>query len=181
MKVIQLSDPHLGPRDHDDGLRRAANRRAWDHAEHVADALRARPDTDELVIVVTGDLTDEGHVNPSELPPAAGWLASLPGAVYAVPGNHDVGNFVSSTATPTVSERYLAQWQNAVGPDRFAYAADGHRLIGLNSMLIGSGLPPEAEQADWLHGQLDAADAAGESVWVFQHAPLFLRAADEVR
>ncbi|MEO1235507.1 MAG: metallophosphoesterase [Planctomycetota bacterium] len=179
MRVIQLSDLHLGPTDHP--WSGAANRTAWDNAERTAARLRAEPDADDLVIVITGDLTDAGHMNPDEFGPAAQWLRTLPGTVYVVPGNHDVGNFVSSRSTPTVSERYVAQWHEHVGPDRFAHAADGHRLLGLNAMLLGSGLPPEAEQESWLREQLDTAEAAGESVWVFQHTPLFLRGPGEVR
>ena len=181
MRVIQLSDLHLGPTDHRSPRQARANQKAWGHARRVAALLGGRPDADELVIVLTGDLTDEGHVNPGEYPPAVEFLKTLPGTVFAVPGNHDVGNFASSASSPTVDPVYLDQWQTHLGPDRFAHAADGHRLIGLNSMLVGSGLPPEEEQTAWLDGQLDAADARNERVWVFQHAPLFLRTPDEAR
>ncbi|MEM8737771.1 MAG: metallophosphoesterase [Planctomycetota bacterium] len=197
MRVIQLSDLHLGPRNHGATYKQEANREAWDYARAVAKQLRAiasappktgnsprepdAPREDELVVVVTGDLTDEGHVNPAELAPAARWLGTLPGRVLCVPGNHDVGNFATARASPTVSERFLAQWESEIGPDRFQHAADGHRLIGLNAMLIGSGLAAEAEQEQWLADELHAAEAAGESVWVFQHAPLFLREPGEIR
>ncbi|MEL7089199.1 MAG: metallophosphoesterase, partial [Planctomycetota bacterium] len=181
MRVIQLSDPHLGPTTHPDGTSAGNHQRAWQNAERVAEQLRGRPDADELIVVITGDLTDEGHVNPAEYPPAVAWLKSLPGTVLAVPGNHDVGNFVSARATPTVSETYLARWREHVGDDRFAFAADGTRLLGLNSMLYGSGLPQETDQRDWLEQQLHTAETNHENLWVFQHAPLFLREPDETR
>ena len=59
-----------------------------------------------------------------------------------------------------LAELRLGQ-QGFQGEDRFALAADGHRLIGLNSMLLGSGMDAEAEQAVWLDQQLVGADAAG--------------------
>lgn len=181
MRVIQLSDLHLGPTTTSDARKRLANEKAWYHAKVVAGLLREQPDADELVVVITGDLTDEGHVNPEEFPPAVEWLKSLPGRVFVVPGNHDVGNFTSSTANPKVDETYLWQWRQHLGAERFNHMQDGHRLIGLNSMIIGSGLDAEANQAQWLTQQLDAAEASNESVWLFQHAPLFLRRPREVR
>jgi 3',5'-cyclic AMP phosphodiesterase CpdA len=181
MRVVQLSDLHLGPEDHEHDAMRRANRLAWHHARQTAAKLREWPDAEELVVVITGDLTDEGHVNPAEFGPVAEWLATLPGTVLAVPGNHDVGNFASSTATPRIDETYLRQWREAIGPDRWSHAVPRHRLVGLNSMLIGSDLPAEAEQRRWLNEQLDEAQDEGQRVWVYQHAPLFLREFDEVR
>ena len=181
MRVVQLSDLHLGPEDHPEPRRRAANATAWTNARRTARRLRERADADELIIVITGDLTDAGHRNPGEFGPVAAWRATLPGRVFCVPGNHDVGNFVAARTATSVSSGYVAQWQAALGPDRFAHAADGHRLLGLNAMLAGSELPEERKQQDWLDAQLAAAAAAGETVHVFQHAPVFLRIPDEVR
>ena len=180
MRVIQLSDPHLAPTTHPDGTQACNNERAWRNAERVAALLREQPDADDLVVVVTGDLTDNGHINPEEFAPAAAWLRTLPGTVYALPGNHDVGNFVSTRADPTVDPARLARWREHLGRDRFSHATEGHRLIGLNSMLIGSGLAEEADQEQWVVAELDDAAAAHEAVWIFQHAPLFLRRPDEV-
>ena len=181
MRVLQLSDLHLGPEDHPDDLMRRANQRAWHHARQTAQQLKDRPDAASLVVVITGDLTDAGHSNPEEFAPVADWIATLPGRVLAVPGNHDVGNFHSSRSGPTVDAQALTRWRQAMGPDWWSHAADGHRLIGLDSMIIGSGLPAEGNQHQWLERELDDAQQADESVWVFQHAPLFLREPDEVR
>ena len=181
MRVVQLSDLHLGPEDHPDDWNRRANRKAWHHARQTAARLHGWPDADEWVVVITGDLTDTGYYDPEEYGPVAAWLGELPGTVLAVPGNHDVGNFASSSARPRVDAGLVAAWREAVGPDWWAHAGDGHRLIGLNSMLIGSGLTAEGNQVQWLERQLDDAADEGEKVWVFQHAPLFLRKPDESR
>ncbi len=183
MRVVQLSDLHLGPVDHE--INAAMNRRAWDNARQVAARLNARADAESLVIVITGDLTDNGHRFPAEYGPAGEWLATLPGTVRVVPGNHDVGNFATapmpSNNRELICATNLEQWRETWGDDHWAHAADGHRLVGINSMLLGSGLDAEAAQWSWLEAQLDEADGAGEGVWVFQHAPLFLRRPDEVR
>ncbi len=185
MRVIQLSDLHLGPEDHDVPRRREHNAVAWANARHTARWLGNQPDAPSLVVVITGDLTDAGHVNPEEFGPAMEWLTALRaavGRVLIVPGNHDTGNFVTAPqATPTITPCYVDQWATQVGPDRFVHAADGHRLLGLHSQLWSSGLPEEAAQLAWLREQLDAAAAAAETVHVFQHAPLFLNRPDEVR
>ena len=182
MRVLQLSDLHLGPTDDPIPRRAEANRRAWANAERTARALRALPDADDVVTVVTGDLTDDAYHHPDHLVPAAELLATFPGTVLCLPGNHDVGNFTAAPyALPTVSEALCRTWENAVGPDRFRLARDGHRLLGLNSMILGSGLPRESDQDRWLIDQLRQAHAADESVWVFQHAPFYLRTPHEVR
>lgn len=185
MRVIQLSDLHLGPEDHHEPRRREHNAVAWTHARRTARWLGDQPDAASLVVVITGDLTDAGHENPEEFGPAVEWLTALRatvGRVLIVPGNHDTGNFVTAPqATPTIERRYVDQWATQVGPDRFVHAADGHRLLGLHSQLWSSGLPEEAHQLAWLREQLDAAAAAAETVHVFQHAPLYLHSPDEVR
>ena len=185
MRVIQLSDLHLGPEEADAPLRREHNGIAWGNARRIVRKLGTLPDAQDLVVVITGDLTDAGHVNPAEFGPALEWLATLRavvGRVLLVPGNHDTGNFVSAPqALPTIEPRYVEQWAALVGPDHFSHAADGHRLLGLHSQLWSSGLPQEHAQLAWLRDQIDAAARAGETVQVFQHAPLFLNAPDEVR
>jgi len=185
MRVIQLSDLHLGPEDHDVPVRREHNVIAWANARRAARWLRALPDARELVVVITGDLTDAGHVNPAEFGPALEWLAALReavGRVLVVPGNHDTGNFVAAPhAAPTIEAQFVEQWAALVGPDRFTHTADGHRLLGLHSQLWSSSLPEEGAQLAWLHDQIQAADDANETVHVFQHAPLFLNTPDEVR
>ena len=181
MLVLQISDLHLGPEDHDSSYHRVANQVAWGNARSLAETLRRRADADDLVIVISGDLTDEGHTFPQEIDAVHAWVRKLPGKVLVLPGNHDVGNFTSSDSLPKIDAPAVERWIERFGDDRFSLARDGHRLLGVNSMLWGSGLPREKEQDDWMLAELDAADAAGESVWVFQHAPLFLREPGEER
>ena len=182
MRVYQLTDLHLGPIDHDDDFRRRANAIAWDHAGRARELLRRQPGIDDSVVVVTGDLTDEGFLYENEFPPVVEFVQSLPGRVLVVPGNHDVGQYRSHPrAFPHVADDRLARWDRHFDTDRFSHAADGHRLLGVNAMLWGSGLDREADQYRWLETQLGEAAAAGEAVWLFQHCPLFLRDPNEER
>jgi 3',5'-cyclic AMP phosphodiesterase CpdA len=89
----------------------------------------------------------------------------------ALPGNHDVGLVpFGSHSDQLVSPERIAVFRAAFGDDRFCTDIGGWRLIGLNSQLIGSGLPGEAAQFQWL---LDALDCASP-VAVFMHYPAFI-------
>jgi uncharacterized protein len=75
LRVVQITDPHLGPFMSVQRLRSIA-----------ASAVRRQPD----LIVLTGDfLTMESQSDPSLLATALEPLAELPGRVFACFGNHD--------------------------------------------------------------------------------------------
>jgi predicted MPP superfamily phosphohydrolase len=88
LKVIQITDPHLGPFMSVERLRRICER-----------AVARQPD----LVVLTGDfLTMESHAHPELLATALAPLRALQGRVFACLGNHD------HEALTTV-ERALAQ------------------------------------------------------------------------
>lgn len=75
LRVVQISDPHLGPFMSVARLSRIAER-----------AVAARPD----LVFLTGDfLTMESQSDPDLLLDALRPLRALPGKVFACPGNHD--------------------------------------------------------------------------------------------
>lgn len=75
LKIVQLTDPHLGPFMSETRLRRIAER-----------AVAAQPD----LVLLTGDfLTMESHDAQAVLARALAPLAQLPGRVFACRGNHD--------------------------------------------------------------------------------------------
>lgn len=86
LRVVQITDPHLGPFMSKERLRAICER-----------AVAADPD----LVLVTGDLTTmESHEAVDELSEAFAPLAALPGRVFACMGNHD------HEAVATVHEVY---------------------------------------------------------------------------
>ena len=63
------------------------------------------------------------------------------------------------------------------GEDRWRFEAAGWCFIGLNSLVMNTGLASEAEQFDWLASQL--AGTNGKPVALFLHKPLYLNAPDD--
>lgn len=75
LRIVQITDPHLGPFMPEARLRKIAER-----------AVAASPD----LVFLTGDfLTMESHTAVEELGRALAPLAALPGRVFACFGNHD--------------------------------------------------------------------------------------------
>lgn len=166
-RIIQISDPHLG-------LRRPFFQHNW---EVLVELLNA--ETYDL-IVCTGDMSIEGAELEDELAFAARQFERLNGPVVFVPGNHDVGNSLPDVRggerviTAARREAFLRHF----GPDFWSRdIGSAWRLIGLNSMLPGSGLGSEAEQLAMVEEA--AASAAGRRLMVFKHKPLYVRTPDE--
>lgn len=162
MKLIQITDSHLSPtKRHFDGN--------WDPlARWIAEQ-------DADLVVHTGDLSVDGADHAADLSHAAGLVRALPLPVLFVPGNHDVGH-LPGTTQPVDADR-LARWRRIVGPDRWAADRDAWRLVGIDSLLLGSGSAEEAEQAAWLARCL--AERDGRRVAMFSHQPLFVDHPDE--
>lgn len=173
-RIAHVSDLHLSPR--------APER--LKQANQIAKSLKkTRPN----VIVVTGDLTDDGWDNQQDLLFARDWLNSLNTPWRAVPGNHDVGNFAQQPEGPITPER-VAQWAQVFQPAQdqnqpqagvWLEQLPGWSMIGLNTMLLGSGLALETQQNKWLHETVIAAEVRGDQIAVFQHSPLMIDAMDE--
>jgi uncharacterized protein len=75
LRIVQITDTHLGPFMSETRLRRICER-----------AVEEKPD----LVMLTGDfLTMESHGHPDELAEALSPLRALPGRVFACRGNHD--------------------------------------------------------------------------------------------
>lgn len=163
--IAQVSDLHLD----------AGRPYAWRHLERAGGVLRGLDRAVDL-LVVTGDLTDDGFKKQGDLAVAkAAVEAAFEGCadeVWLLPGNHDVGDFVGVGENGVSSERVSA-WRETVGPDRVAKEWGGWLLLGIDTLLVGSGLPEEAEQLAWVRERITGW--AGH-VGVFSHAPLVMEA-----
>lgn len=142
------------------------------------------------LVVISGDVTDDGWESIEELKWAKAWLDErIDGEWFAVPGNHDVGNFVS-LPKGSVTEARVTDWERT-----FMWNVDGwlngeterkpYRwcILGFNSMLFGSGVKQEALERDWLTKQQSLIDSVPKQinayVAVFIHSPLFIERSDE--
>jgi 3',5'-cyclic AMP phosphodiesterase CpdA len=160
---IQLSDPQFGAFTADrDFAQETAN---YEFA--VANINRLHPD----FVVICGDLinkTGDPQQTAEYFRITAKIDSSIP--VYAVPGNHDVGN------EPTAET--LAQYRKTFGPDYYSFRRGGIYGIVLDSSLIsapGKAQTAADEQEKWLKSELQKARASGErQIVVFQHHSWFL-------
>jgi 3',5'-cyclic AMP phosphodiesterase CpdA len=166
-RLIQISDPHLA--------RRHASLTA--NFECVSAHINTtRPD----LVINSGDLAFDAPTSPEDLAFARSLHDALPVPCRYLPGNHDVGDNPTELgpAPPhPVSEAGCRAFARVFGDDRWQFDAAGWSFIGLNSLLMQSGLAAEDEQLDWLATQLAAA--AGRPVALFLHKPLFLDAPDD--
>jgi 3',5'-cyclic AMP phosphodiesterase CpdA len=166
-RLTQISDTHLARRMTTliENFRRVS--------EHI-DARR--PD----LIVNSGDISFDGPAQPDDLEFARTLHDALPAACRYLPGNHDIGDnptAVGPAPTQPVTEQSLKAFISAFGEDRWRFEAAGWCFIGLNSLIMNTGLAGEAGQFDWLASQL--ASTQGRPVALFLHKPLFLNAPDD--
>jgi len=166
-RLIQISDSHLA--------RRLPT--LTENFHRVSEYIDARrPD----LVVNSGDLAFDGPTNRDDLEFARELHAALPVACRYLPGNHDIGDNPTELgpvppqpATEQERQNFLAIF----GEDRWQFDAAGWCFVGLNSLVMNTGLASEAEQYDWLASQLSSAD--GKPVALFLHKPLYLNSPED--
>jgi 3',5'-cyclic AMP phosphodiesterase CpdA len=130
-----------------------------------------RPD----LVVDSGDLAFDGPTYRDDLEFAKTLHAALPVACRYLPGNHDIGDNptkIGPVPSQPVTEQSQRAFLSIFGEDRWRFEAAGWCFIGLNSLVMNTGLASDAEQFDWLASQL--ASSNGQPVALFLHKPLFL-------
>jgi 3',5'-cyclic AMP phosphodiesterase CpdA len=165
-RLTQISDTHLG-------------RRHWkliQNFDRIAEHIDAtRPD----LVINSGDISFDGPSLLEDLEFARSLHDPLPVACRFLPGNHDIGDNptqIGPVPTQLVSERGRQAFIAVFGDDRWRFDAANWCFIGLNSLVMNSGLATEAEQFDWLAGEL--ANTGGKPVALFLHKPIFLNSPD---
>jgi 3',5'-cyclic AMP phosphodiesterase CpdA len=163
--MIQISDPHLS-RD------RPFFFFNWDLV--VGWINDAKPD----LVVCTGDMALNAIASPEDLAFAKSQMDRLEVPWVALPGNHDVGNNRPDIrGEHVVTSEQIAQYREHFGSDFWSRDVGEWTFIGLNSLSMGSALPEEAEQADFLSESL--SDAGDRPVALFMHKPMYLSDANE--
>lgn len=161
-RIVQISDTHLSPNK----PHFACN---WQPL--TAWLTTQAPD----LVVHTGDVTVDGADVDEDMRHCRELLDGVGVPVLSIPGNHDVGE--AHHPHQPVNETRLARWREHLGPDFWVHDLEDWRLIGLNSMLFGSGEAEEERQLGWLEQQI--AEAGGRRLGWFLHRPLFVEAPDE--
>lgn len=157
MRVVQISDTHVSARG---GVPRDNLGRVIDHVND-----RLGPD----LVVVSGDLVALDPDEAADRTAAHEVLGSLRAPVRVIPGNHDVGDVGERPWMGLgVTASRVAAFRDVWGADRWAHAVDGWTVVGINSQVLGSGLPDEDEQWRWL---ADVAAEGSGPVLLFSHVP----------
>ncbi|WP_291867724.1 metallophosphoesterase [Bradyrhizobium sp.] len=166
-RLTQISDTHLTRR----------HQKLTDNFHRLSDYIDAtRPD----LVVNSGDLAWDAPTNPDDLEFARELHVALPAPCRTIPGNHDIGDNptrIGPAPPQPVTEQGRQAFRACFGEDRWCFEAVGWRFIGLNSMVMSTGLASEAEQFAWLASQLSSA--GGRPVALFLHKPLFLHSPDD--
>jgi 3',5'-cyclic AMP phosphodiesterase CpdA len=166
-RLTQISDTHLARR----------LTKPTQNFDRVRDHIDAtRPD----LVINSGDLGFDAPSNPDDFDYAKSLHEALPVPCRYLPGNHDIGDNpteLGPTPSHSVNEKTRQAYMAAFGDDRWRFEAAGWCFIGLNSLLMNSGLASEAEQFDWLAREL--ATTFGKPVALFLHKPVFLNTPDD--
>ncbi len=159
-RLCVISDTHLSPVF---GL-------FYENYRKVADAVSAlQPDR----VIHAGDLCVDGAGSEADLAFTAACLRRIEVPLHCIPGNHDIGDTPDNreTAQPIDEER-IARYARHFGQGYWAFDIGRWRMIGLDGLVLGSGLAREDAQWAWLEAQL--AGTEDRPVGLFLHKPLFL-------
>lgn len=168
-RLTQISDTHLA--------RAARFARLTENFHRVSERIDAsRPD----LVINSGDVSWDGPTSRDDLHYARELHAALPVDCRYLPGNHDIGDNPTAVGKPPshrANEKDRAAFVDVFAEDRWQFEAAGWRFIGLNSLIMNTGLPSEPEQMEWLASQLSGAN--GKPVALFLHKPLFLHTPED--
>ena len=166
-RLTQISDTHL--------TRRLP--KLTDNFHRVSEHIDAtRPD----LVVNSGDLSFDAPTSRDDLEFARELHDALPVPCRHLPGNHDVGDnptAVSPAPRQPATEQHRQNYLAVIGEDRWRFDEAGWCFIGLNSLIMNTGIESEAEQFDWLASELRPRN--GKPVALFLHKPLFLNTPDD--
>lgn len=135
MKIVQISDTHISQHGG------TTNENFVKIAQLVNEQLR--PDA----IVHSGDVTIMDPDADADRASALDLLGTLTVPLHVLPGNHDIGD--SADPWVVTSDRVRA-FTDAFGDDHWVHSVGDIALVGINSEILGVGLPEEDAQWEWL-------------------------------
>lgn len=124
------------------------------------------------LVVISGDVTDDGWDSIDELKWAKDWLTQrITGEWIAVAGNHDIGNFVNLDEGKINEERWN-NWFKTFGGCTRGFAGDFWQLHFIHVMMLGSGIEYEKIQDNWLDERLALSSPSELHTVLAIHTPL---------
>jgi len=166
-RLTQISDTHLARR----------LQKLTDNFHRVSEHIDAtRPD----LVINSGDISFDGPTSCSDLEFAKELHDALPVPCRHLPGNHDIGDnptAVGPAPKQPATEKERQNYLSVIGEDRWRFDAAGWSFIGLNSLIMNTGIESEAEQFGWLASELGRIN--GRPVALFLHKPLYLNTPDD--
>jgi 3',5'-cyclic AMP phosphodiesterase CpdA len=166
-RLTQISDTHLARR----------LQKLTDNFLRVSEHIDAtRPD----LVINSGDISFDGPTNRSDLEFAKELHDALPVPCRHLPGNHDIGDnptAVGPVPKQPATEKERQNYLSVIGEDRWRFDAAGWTFIGLNSLIMNTGIESEAEQFGWLASELGSINS--RPVALFLHKPLYLNTPDD--
>jgi 3',5'-cyclic AMP phosphodiesterase CpdA len=168
IRILHLSDTHLSPRTQYFRANNDAMLKVLEQAGHD-------------LFIHTGDITLDGIRYPEDYALSRDLLTATGKEIRFLPGNHDVGDNprLSQPAAENgsaIDAARVARFGEVFGDDRWTIDRGAWRLIGIDSMLIGSGLPQEAAQNAWIAAAL--ADLGSRHLALFSHQPFYIDTPD---
>jgi DNA repair exonuclease SbcCD nuclease subunit len=133
------------------------------------------------LLLVGGDVARDGSLHRYELEAVKADLDALPFPCHVIPGNMDTGNKHTdrqgarddrNDLALNITSGQVRQFASVFGPVWWSFLHKGVRFSAICDMLMGSGLPEEEAQWQWLEAQRDE-QSAGHHVCM-THYPLFL-------
>ncbi len=168
MRIALVSDTHVRT---DDAPQARAFRAHFEEA--VAQINAANVD----VVFVAGDTTEDG--TPDQTAVFQKIAGDLHAPYTVVPGNHDIGaKHLPTEPDAGVTQKRVDDWEACWGPS-WTTDVNGVRFIGINTSVLGSGLPCEAAQWEFLQRELARASETSTVAVVVQHYPAYLETPKE--
>ncbi|MCU1481779.1 MAG: hypothetical protein JWQ19_2565 [Subtercola sp.] len=159
MKIIQLSDTHI-------------SQLGGATAENLTKFITLINDIDPTLVVHSGDIAILDPDNRGDRAFAHELLQGIQAPLRVIPGNHDVGERPENAwAGLVVTPERLNAFTSTFGPDHWLELVGEWAVIGLNSEIMGSGLPEEHAQWVWL--ETVVAQVGDRPALVFTHKPVF--------
>jgi len=166
-RLTQISDTHLARR----------LQKLTDNFHRVGEHIDAtRPD----LVINSGDISFDGPNSRSDLEFAKELHDRLAVPSRFLPRNPDIGynpTAVCSATKPPATEKERQNYLSVIGEDRWRFDEAGWCFVGLNSLIMNTGIESEAEQFDWLVSELSKAN--GKPVALFLHKPLYLNTPED--